>query len=90
MKVEVDVLGSPYLIALMVSVDVKQYQKKDRDKPNCTTTLHRQTVRLEIGVLSETLTFGRLRSILPFGVVAVVVVAAAVAAAVVACNREEC
>ena len=51
-------------------------------------------MRLEIGVLSETLTFGRLRSILPFGAVAVVVVvvaaAAAAAAAVAACNRKEC
>ena len=29
MKVEVAVLGSPSLIVLMVSVDVKQHQKKE-------------------------------------------------------------
>ena len=45
-------------------------------------------------VLSETLTFGRSRSMVSFGVVAVVANAAAVAAAavaaVVACGRKEC
>ena len=32
MKVEVDVLGSPYLIVLMVSVDVKQHLKRKKNK----------------------------------------------------------
>ena len=34
MKVEVAVLGSPSLIVLMVSVDVKQHLKKNEEQAN--------------------------------------------------------
>ena len=47
MKVEVAVLGSPSLISLMVSVDVKHYQKKK------TAPELRICVKVEVAVLGS-------------------------------------
>ena len=46
LKVEVDVLGSPSLIVLMVSVDIKQYLKKQSSEL-------RSCVKVEVAVLGS-------------------------------------
>ena len=48
MKVEKDVLGSPSLIVLMVSVDVKQHPKKEYLRPEL-----RSCVKVEKDVLGS-------------------------------------
>ena len=50
MKVEVDVLGSPYLIALIVSVDVKQHSTYFRAQ-ECVKV--RSCVKVEVDVLGS-------------------------------------
>ena len=58
MKVEVDVLGSPSLISLMVSADVKQHERKTRARwkidpvgdVTCTESRRRGRKRLERGL----------------------------------------